>query len=148
MNLKALKSLFSQTITERDVYYFSTEKINTDDPHYFICIKKSDTDVLIFSCGTTQWEKRLNYIQKKGLSTNTLVYIDPAKAGADFKKETYIDCNKYIPFTVDEFDKHCRDKGIEYKGVLDEDYYEQILIGLHSSTEIEDAIKEILPKPQ
>lgn len=79
MKFSSLKSLFSNTAKERDVFYFSTDKIKSEEPHYFICIKKTDNDVLIFSCGTTQWEKRMKYIEAKGMSLATLVYINPKK---------------------------------------------------------------------
>lgn len=144
MNLPA--SLFSNTIKEKEIFYFSSEQINTDEPHYFICIKKSANEVLIFTCCTTQGAKRESYIIKKGYPISTLVYIKPG-ASLPFKEETFVDCNRCMTYTMDEFIKLCNEGKMNYKGEISDIHYEQILIGLQDSPEIDAATKKILPNP-
>lgn len=146
MIFDALNVLHSQTIKEREVYYFCSDKISSELPHYFICIKNED-DIVIFTCGTTQWEKRQDYLTRRNKSLSTLVYINPNGAGVDFKKETYVDCNSYQVYTIEEFTNVCKSDEFEYKGTLDENYYVQIIQGLHDSDEIDEEFKESLPNP-
>lgn len=123
-------SLFINGVKTKEVFYFATNKINTDNPHYFICIKKDESEILLFSCCTTKGSKREEYITKMGISLETLVYIKPGEDGNPFTDETYVDCNKAIPFTIEEFEGLYKNGKIEYKGEINDDYYIQILTGL------------------
>lgn len=145
MNLPA--SLFIKGISVKEVFFFSTNKIKTLDPHYFICIKKDDSEVLLFSCCTTKGSKREDYIQKMGITLETLVYIRPGQDGNPFKYDTYVDCNKAIPFTIEEFEAMHKSGKIEYKGEINTDYYLQIILGLLKSPQIEQVIKDSLVNP-
>jgi hypothetical protein len=145
MNLPA--SLFISGIRTKEVFYFSTNKINTGIPHYFICIKKDESEILLFSCCTTKGDKREEYITKMGISLETLVYIKPGEDGNPFNDETYVDCNKAIPFTIEEFEIMHKSGKIDYKGEISDDHYIQIIIGLLKSPQIEQSIKDTLPNP-
>lgn len=140
-------SLFTHGIRTKEVFYFSTDKISTNVPHYFICIKKDETEILLFSCCTTKGAKREEYIQRRGFSLKTLVRINAGADGNPFLEETFIDCNNPIPFTVREFEEMYNSNKIEYKGEIGDDHYLQIILGLLESTEVEQIVKDTLPNP-
>ena len=140
------KSFFLNTAKEKDIFYFSTDKISSTKKHYFICIKKSAKEILLFTCCTTQKEKREQYFKLKNYSLRTLVYINPTKENG-LTEDTWVDCNNIFPFTTEEFKTFCDDGRIEFKGELSDIHYEQILIGLHESTEITNAQKLEIPNP-
>lgn len=139
--------LFSLTIKEREIFLFETTKINSPDPHFFICIKKNENDILLFTCCTTKGNKREEYITKKGYPLSTLVHINHNNSDNPFTAPTFVDCNKCIPFTIEEFEKMCNERKATYKGEISSEYYEQILIGLLASPEIDNEIKQQLPNP-
>lgn len=45
--MKLPLNFFLQGIDEKKVYYFSSTKLNTAIPHYFICILKGEKDTLL-----------------------------------------------------------------------------------------------------
>ena len=140
-------SLYTSTVAEKDIFYFVTDKINSSEPHYFICIKKTNNQILLFTCCTTKGGKRESHLLKTNGSLETIVYIRPGHQGNKLTQESYVDCNNYQEFTIDEFKSICDSGKIQYKGTLSDDYYIQILIGLHKSDNISDETKDILPKP-
>ncbi|HTE27592.1 hypothetical protein [Flavitalea sp.] len=144
--MKGIESLFSSTVKEKEVFFFATEKIFTEDPHFFICVKKTESEVLLFTCCTSQGGKREDYLNRKGVSLKTLVYIKPVK-GLPFTKDTFVDCNKCFQYTMEEFKKMCEEGTMQYKGEISPEYYEQIIVGLLESPEIDQEVKNKLPDP-
>lgn len=144
--MKLPSVLISSRTKEREVFYFATTKINSTQPHYFICIKKSPNEVLIFTCCTTQMEKREQYFKLKGYSLKSLVHITPSPDNG-LDEDTWVDCNSYFEFTVEEINEMFQKDKIAYKGEISDIDYEQILIGLHASDEIEAYVKERFPNP-
>lgn len=140
-----VSSIFPSFIQEREVYYFVSDRISSDIPHYFICIKKTPNEVLIFTCCTTQFEKREKYIIQKGYSMRTLVYINPTDSGTSLTENTLVDCNQYFTYTLEDFTKLFNEGKVSLKGTLDEVYYEKLIIGLHESSVIEAELKSQLP---
>ena len=68
--------LFLKSIEQRKVYLFSTKQIRTDQPHYFICLKKSDNNFIIMSCCTSQFDTINKLIQlKKKVKKKENIYI-------------------------------------------------------------------------
>ncbi|GAA0536060.1 hypothetical protein [Chitinophaga japonensis] len=137
--------LFLSAVRERKVYYFTTPKITTGVPHYFICIKKTDESLLVFTCCTSQFESRRRFIESRNLPNETLVYIKPNEDSSPFTKETFVDCNNCFIYTANEFKKMYDSSIIQYSGEISDIYYEQIIIGLRASPLIEEEIKAILP---
>ena len=81
-----------------------------------------------------------------GYELTSLVYLKPT-VNNGFKEDTWVDCNKYFEFTVEEFENITTSGKMEFKGEVSDTDYEQILIGLHSSREIETEVKEKFPDP-
>ncbi len=138
--------LVTNTSKEKEIFYFSSDKLNTKEPHFFVLIKKNAGEVLVFTCCTTQLEKRENYILMKGYSMKTLVVVDPTPENG-LKERTLIDCNTIFAYTIEEFKELVESGAVTYKGEISEEHYEQILIGLQESKEISEEDKESLPKP-
>jgi hypothetical protein len=137
--------VFLKSIEEKKVYFFSTEKINTPAPHFFICVRRTNNDLLIFTCCTSQFEKRRRFIESRGLPFETLVYIKPKDDGNPFDRDTYVDCNDCEIFTLEELAEKYKTGGVEFSGEISDVYYEQILIGLHASPLIDEETKELIP---
>lgn len=143
--MKVPFELFLSAVQERKVYYFTSPKISSNIPHHFICIKRTDDSLLIFTCCTSQFESRKKFIESRRLPNETLVYIRPKEDGNPFTKETYVDCNTCYVYTYEEFQRMYNSAVVQYSGEISEIYYEQIIIGLHASPLIEEDIKDILP---
>lgn len=66
-------AFFIDGIQTGKVYYFSSTKISTEIPHYFICTKKTTQDLLILVCCTSDKnDKNKRLAELRGLH-NTLV---------------------------------------------------------------------------
>ena len=144
--MKLPVELFLQGIEEKKVYYFTSNKISTDNPHYYVCIKRNN-DVLILTLCTSQIEKKQRYIELRKLPYETLVFIKNGKTKI-FNKDTCINCNEIHQLTIDEFVNKYKKDEIESSGFIDDNYYDQIIVGIHKSPIIEEEIKDLIPKPE
>lgn len=135
--------LFLGRISPGQVYYFISDKLNSDVPHFFVCCTIIDGVVFLVCC-TSQFEKRKSYIEKRNLPNSTLVWLKPNDENG-FKVDTYVDCNTHYNYTLQKLAQLYGDDELEYKGQLSESDFHQILIGLNESPIIEENIKEKLP---
>jgi hypothetical protein len=134
---------FLKGINEKKVYYFSSSKLNTDVPHYFICILKGEKDALVLVCCTSDKEdKRKTRIEKLGLHS-TLVWLKPDNENG-LAKDTFVDCNSVFEYSIDDFKTMYERDLLEYKGEISLAHYEQIINGLLDSPNITNEIKELL----
>lgn len=133
---------YGATVTEGKEYFFKVGcPIGVED-HIHICIYKGDK-VFLFATGSSQLgtaEKRariLNHDPK----TYPIFIKDAVNK---FDKDTYVDCNKPIETTPEEFSNLIK-KGLVYemKGVLDVDSLNQIAEGVKLSITVEDRIKDM-----
>jgi hypothetical protein len=145
--MKIPSELFIRAIQERKVYYFTSEKISSEEPHHFICLKKTDEDILIMSCCTSQYPTMIRLLEKNNLPNETIVWVSPADEENPFTKNTYVNCNEYFTYTIDEFKNLYESDKVKFTGEISEIHYEQILIGIQMSPLIDDETKELLPKP-
>lgn len=60
--------------------------------------------------------------------------------------DSYVDCNSYFDYSLEEFKRLYESNELEYKGKLSESHFEQILIGIKDSPLIEEAIKDLILK--
>jgi hypothetical protein len=64
-----------------------------------------------------------------------------------FSKDTYVNCNEYFPFSIDElWTLYSSGQLTIIKDLLPIDSFEQILIGFNKSPIIEEEFKDSLPK--
>lgn len=138
-------NFFLEGIEEKKVYYFSSSKLNSTAPHYFVCVLKGGNDIIILVCCTSDKDdKRKKRIELLGLYS-TLVWIKPDSANG-LTKDTYVDCNSYFEYTIDDFISMYEQDLLVYKGEISNTHYEQIIIGLIDSPTIPIEIKELLRK--
>lgn len=142
MNLPS--ELFNSYIQPKSIYYFSTDKLNTPESHYFICITKNSVEMIILVCCTSQFKKRANFIESRNLPQTTLVWIEPDSKNG-LKMDSYVDCNGIFDFSTNELKSKFDNETLKYIGEISDDVYQQILIGLHDSTLITEAQKEYFP---
>ncbi len=141
--MKLPLAFFLQGIDEKKVYYFSSNKLNTITPHYFICVLKGSNDTLILVCCSSDREdKRKRRIEKLGLHS-TLVWIKPDNNNG-LTKDTFVDCNSYFSYSIEDFKTMYENDILEYKGEISTIHYEQIINGLLDSPTIPTEIKELL----
>lgn len=145
--MKLPVGLFLEGIGEKKIYYFRSSKISSELPHFFICVKRTTQDFLIMSCCTTKLETIQRFVELRKLSYRTIVYLKPDGENA-LTEDTYINCNGYIPFTVEEFKSLYLDDRIDFVGEVSDIHYGQIIVGLHESTLVDDETKDLLPPYQ
>ncbi|HVU56129.1 MAG TPA: hypothetical protein VHD83_13785 [Puia sp.] len=141
------RSQFESELVPGKVLYFSCEELGTLEPHFFICIVRQPDDIIVLSCGTSQFNTVMKLIERKRFPNETLVFI-PAEDGTNpFSKDTYINCNEYFPYDISElWDMY--DLGrLAIRGDIAQDSLHQIILGFHKSPIIEYEVKEMLPDP-
>lgn len=138
---------FRESIGPQKIYFFSSRKISSDSPHYFICLKRTDNDVLILSCCTSQFETNLRIIRRNAWQEETLVWIKPGEGENPFTVDTYVNCNDTFLYTVDEFIAMYEAERLDYVGEVSDNHYRQILYGIQKSKKVEQEIKDMLPDP-
>lgn len=146
MPIKVPTNLFLTGIQEKKVYYFSSTQINTPDPHYFICIKRCDNEVLILTCCTSQRDTVQNFIESRSLPYETMVWISPADNENPFKKDTYVNCNNTFYYTLEEFRNMYDSDKINFSGEISLNHYSQIIEGIQKSPLIDEETKELIPR--
>ncbi len=133
-------NLINSVIKDKAVFYLRTNKISSDEPHYFIVISNIDNKIIALSCCTTQYDTILKYIKRNKYPDSTIADID--YNNYDFLKvPTFINCNSKIEFDYDDFvKKHLKDE----KGKINEEDYKKIVDGMLISPDIEEEFKVIL----
>lgn len=135
---------FSSTIEEKNIYLFSSDKLNTSVPHHFICLKKLAGDVVILSCCSSKYETAYNFIKLKKIPETTLVTIPAKTEGTEFTKHTYVNCNEYFELSISALEKMFLAGKIKATGALPNLYYEQIISGIKESPLIDQELKDEL----
>jgi len=138
-------SFFASGVCEKDILYFSSNYLSSTEPHYFICLKKTANDLLIFCVTSTQKEKILTRIQSSGLPAETVVHIKSIDTDTQsiFPKDCYVNCNNKFEFTVEQLQRKFESGEIIIKGQLPQRYYEEIVNGLCLSPTIENSVKKL-----
>lgn len=147
MDLSGIRSsLFPQTIKPGSIYKFSSTQINTPIRHYFICIVRDDGDCLILACCTSQFEGRKNYVERNAhIPESPLVWIAAPNEDNELTEDTYVNCNNYFEYRVEDLRQKYDAGTLDYKGEVSESHYVQIINGMRESPEIEEDIKDRLP---
>lgn len=141
--MKLPVKLFIENVIPGKVYYFSSQKLSTSIPHYFICISRTENDLIILVCCTSQFEKRKKFIESRNLPYSTLVWVKPDIHNG-LMVDSYVDCNTYFDYRIDDFVKLYENDLLEFKGEVSESHLEQIRIGLTDSPLIEEFIKKLI----
>ena len=145
--MKFSTDVFLGAIAAKKVYYFSSTKLNTPIPHHFVCVKRTDNEVLILTCCTSQFDTVSRFVESRNLPNSTLVWISPKDPANPFITDTYVNCNNSFSYTVDEFRAMYESDSVNFSGEIAEPHYVQILTGIHSSPMIDAETKELIPHP-
>lgn len=144
MQLHLPFDLFYQSLEEGKVYFFDRNaQIGVPD-HRHVCVTKTKKDEVVF-VATTSNDVRTNRMIELGLiDSSTIVYVP--KDGDCFTMNTFINCNQVWTYSEDELKAEYESRTIRYRGEVTEDKHLQILNGIHSSNQVDEEIKDIIPK--
>lgn len=117
------------------------ELITTSEPHYFVVVAINDNDNYMLM-STTQYQNRLNYIQKQGFDLDTLRRIEPNEHNG-LIKDSFFDCNKYYTITKEELIKKVDDKKLKCVGNFSLEEYQDLVYSIELS-EVNDIPKYLL----
>lgn len=136
--------VFKASIRPGNIYLLRKHKLkNSSEPHLFITVALNDEEVALFSCCTTQFEKRKRHIELAGLPTSTLVTIKPDSSNK-LNKTTHIDCNGVIPYTIEELHTLSEEGNMNYIGLLKDGKLEEIKAGINDSPNVEGEYKDMV----
>ncbi len=137
-------SLYGKTVTEGKMYFFKSDcPIGVKD-HIHVCIKRGDK-VFLFATGSSQVEKAIRRASILGYDLNTYPVFTANEINQLKKPQTYIDCNRPIETTHEEFSELLRkDKVYELSGIFDSKSLSLILEGVKCSPLVEERIKHLL----
>lgn len=134
--------LKSSILVEKSIFYFSSPKINSSDPHNFIILKNLDNKIIFFTCCTSQYDTVLRYIDKSGNHQNTITSID-YNSYSFLKKPTFINCNSYIEYSKEEFFQLYDNGHVQYRDKISSEEYDSIINGYLLSDDIEEDFKDL-----
>lgn len=134
---------FLTSIEIGKIYYFEYSRLSSDKPHYFILIALKSEEIFIFSVCTTQFDKRIEFIEKRNIPKSTLVYIKSNDENG-LNKESLVDCNNCHLISKDEIKEKYENGKIKFKGNISEGKLLEIYTGLLDSPLIEEEIKGII----
>ena len=137
-------SLYGATVAEGKMYFFKSDcPIGVKD-HIHVCIKRGDR-IFLFATGSSQIEKAIRRAELLNYDLNTYP-VFPATVTNQLKKpQTYIDCNRPIEVTHEQFIELLRTgKVYELSGVFDASSLSLIIKGVRCSTLVEERIKNLL----
>lgn len=137
-----LRESFVNAMGSRKLYKFSSSSLNTAIPHFFVCVTTTQNEVVLFTCCTSQFEKRQNYIERRGLPYSTLVWIKAPNELNELYKDTYIDCNQHFEYTYEDIRVLYDADAITHEGEITEAEWLQIIQGLLDSPRIEEEVKD------
>lgn len=135
---------FQEYIVPKKVFYFSSNTLNVDIEHYFICVCKDYNESIVFTCCTSKHENRIQNAKRNNWSEETLVFIKPNSTNG-LEVESLIDCNYPHIISINTIKEKYQDGLLKFKGEIDESAYYQIVNGLNISTLVDEILKESLP---
>lgn len=103
-------------------------------------------DYLVFACASSQYIKRLEEANKRGLPASTIVMIKPG-VYHHLPKYTAVDCNYLYTLTKGEFTNlYSQNRVVFYKNnsVVSKVHLSQLIVGVVDSPLVIDEIKNIV----
>lgn len=140
--------IFGSSIEIGKIYYFESDQLrNTTEPHNFVVIAIAPDDVIIFSCITSQFEKRNKFITLSGIPETTLVWLKP-NGDNGLTKDSYVDCNSCFKYAKSDIIDKYRNGELKYKGCVKDSKISEIHNGIIESPMIVEEIKQIIKSIQ
>lgn len=133
---------FLDGVGHKKIYYFVSHHIrHSPEPHYFVCLGVDNGGVILMNCFTTQMNKKIEYVESRGLDTSTLVFVNPTTENG-LTKDCGINCNDVYMHSKDEFEALFNSGDIRLKGELEDRYYAQVYQGVKNSDMVEEELKK------
>lgn len=101
------------------------EFISTDVPHYFVVVAICEDDNYLL-LSTTQLDKKIDYLNKRGIDLNTLAYIQPNK-GNGLTDKSYFNCNDYHVISRSKLVAKVDEGKLHPKGNINAEEYEKLV---------------------
>jgi hypothetical protein len=135
---------FGSSVEKGKIYYFKSSKlVSTTQAHFFIVIANPSDDLIIFTCCTSQFEKRARFIELNNIPLSTLVRIKPNNENG-LKSDSYVDCNRYFQYSKAELIQMYELNRIEFIGYVQDSKLEEIRQGIIDSPLIVNEIKGLI----
>lgn len=139
-------SLKSTLLEPKGLYYFKSEHLDSDEPHYFIIIELDGKIFHMVVC-TTKFAKRVARLKVMGFDPSTLVPLKPNSAINNLTKECVVDCNNvFSMYTKESLQEKIEAGALQFKGHVSDSEYYQVLNGIINSTEVEGSTVEFVKK--
>ncbi|MBB1644952.1 hypothetical protein [Sphingobacterium sp. UME9] len=124
--------VINSTLEVGRIYKFSApELIEIEEPHFYIVIAiVGDNNYALIS--TTQLNKRIQYVESRGISKETICYIEP-NDGNELTKDSYLDCNSYFELPNYYLESKVKEGVLEIKGIISDDDFEKIKYSISRS---------------
>lgn len=136
-------TLILSTVSEGNIFFFKKGCIVGIPEHRHICVKKSEDEVLIFTCCTSQEDTMNRLIQYHQLDPVTIPWIKADETNKLTKDDSFVNCNNVYKISYSEF---CDlvNKGIisSTGGTLKDGHFSQIVEGILASKLVEEEIKD------
>jgi hypothetical protein len=136
---------FEAIVKPKRILRFAIPELNIPIPHYFICVGQLPEGKFALSCCTSQFNTVRQLIERNRFPESTLVWIRATDADNPFHLDTYVNCNEYFGYEIDELWNMYSWQRLTVHDELPLHSFEQILIGLKDSDQIVEELKENLP---
>jgi len=135
----------TNNILPGNVYYFNNPYlIQTHEPHYHVVISILNGSIILFGVLTTQFENRKFIFKENNYDPSTLVRIKKTKYNSLTYSESFVDCNYPCRWGFIDFTQLLSNRQVNINGIISEDEFEQLKIGIDKSDLIEGETKEII----
>lgn len=136
-------SAYGATVDEGKMYFFKIGCPIGIEDHIHVCIHRGE-NVFLFAVCSSQVERAKRRANVLGYDLRTYPIFAKNDVNLLNKDETYIDCNKPIETTCEEFSKLIQNGDVyELNGFFDANSMQLIYEGIKVSNLVEDRIKDL-----
>lgn len=132
------------TLQPGAVYLFKHDAF-PDHPHYFVVLNKevNQGDVLYMVCASSKLDKREEWVQRRRIPSDTLVYVEPGECSF-LKKRTVFDCNAVYPIAFEVLKIKLDSSEVLTVQAIDEDILSRLRDSVKKSPLVLRNIKKLL----
>lgn len=140
------RSLKTELFEPKGLYYFKSEHLSSDEPHYFILVEVDGKLFHMVVC-TTKFKKRVAYHNLAKTDPATIVRIQPNPNLNKVKEECYVDCNTvFSMYTAETLQMKLDQGALTFKGHITESEYYQVMNGIIKSNDVSRSTIAIIQK--
>lgn len=143
MDLPSSLIIKSGVFQPKGLYKFSSEALNTDEPHYFLIVEIEGKLFHMVVC-TSQFEKKKKYLAYAGIDESTLVWVKP---GGDngLTKDSFVNCNTvFSHYTIDDLETKLLAGALTFEGHISDSEYYQVMNGIINSPTVDKGVITIV----